>query len=195
MTRSTILVGVIALIILGGAVVLLSQNKATNQTQPLPSPVQDAQQTTPLSVSVNLTAQNNSGESGTATLTALEGGKTNVSLNLSGAPTDIAQPAHIHSGSCSNLGDVVYPLTSAMNDQSETTLDVDLEEGILNKLPLAVNVHKSNSEINIYYSCGDIGGSGAGPTVTENPTNSPTVSPNPSQTPDDRRRGADKPED
>ncbi len=185
MTKPIIIATVVGVIVLGTVAVLLLQ------------PRLDEQKTIPLSTSVSLVSQNNSGESGTAALVALEGGKTKVTLNLTGAPADIAQPAHIHNGSCANLGSVLYPLTPPVNGQSETILDVALTEGILNKLPLAVNVHKSESEINIYYACGDIGT--AAPLASPSPTNSPTVTVSPTNaptaTPDDRRRGADKPED
>ncbi|GEM_PF-3554380 len=202
MTKPIIIAAVIGFVVLGAGAVLLLQNRTPDQNQQqTEQPGQDKQVIAPLSTSVNLVSQNNSGESGVATLVALEGGKTKVTLNLTNAPANIAQPAHIHRGSCANLGEVLFPLTPPVNGQSETTLDVALAEGILNRLPLAVNVHKSESEINIYYACGDIGTTvplvspnpANSPTVTVNPTNTPTAFP--SQSPEDRRRGSDKPED
>lgn len=200
--KQLIIIGAVILIgALSIGLIAVSTNKPADQTpQQLTTPVPNDQNLTQPSIIVSLTAQNNSGEEGSATLVALEGGKTKVTLNLAGAPADIAQPAHIHSGSCANLGEVLYPLTSPVNGQSETTLNVALAEGILNRLPLSVNVHKSSSEVNIYYACGDIetaplpSPSPTGsPNVTMSPTNAPTSTP--LQTPGDRRRGADKPED
>ena len=51
------------------------------------------------SVSVKLSQQNKSKESGTAKLTP-EGDKTKVEVSLKGAPKGVSQPAHIHEGSC-----------------------------------------------------------------------------------------------
>lgn len=186
------------------------RQQAEIQAQTTVPPAQTAPTTpttTGLTVTVNLAAQNNSGESGTATLTEMEGGKTKVVLNLSGAPQGIVQPAHIHAGACPNPGAVVFPLTFPTNGQSETILDVSLRDGILGRLPLAVNVHKSASEANVYFSCGDIKNPSAPAPQTVAPSTGQQAAP-PAQvnddrqggggtfsTPTDRRRGADKPED
>jgi hypothetical protein len=106
------------------------------------------------SVTVELAAQNDSGESGTATLTP-EGDQTRVVLELSD-PTDPSQPAHIHAGTCANLDPApAYPLPNVEDGSSEATVDVALEE--LTGGEFAVNVHKSNEEASVYVACGDIG--------------------------------------
>lgn len=108
----------------------------------------------PKSATVTLSAQNSSGESGTATLKE-EDGKVKVTLDLMGAPAGVMQPAHVHMGSCANLGAVKYPLTFPTDGKSVTTLDVkwaDLKAG----LPLAINVHKSPAESTVYVACGDL---------------------------------------
>jgi len=105
-------------------------------------------------VTVTLNAQNNSGEKGSAVLSDVDG-KTKVTVNINGAPAGIAQPMHIHTGSCPTPGAVLYPLTSLMNGISETVIDVPLSK-ILSELPLAINVHKSAAEAKIFVSCGDI---------------------------------------
>ena len=105
-------------------------------------------------LTVNLMAQNNSGESGTAVLTE-KNGKTEVKLRLEGALKGVTQPAHIHSGSCSTLGAVKWPLTFPVNGKSETTLDISLDQ-LRAELPLAINVHKSAAEPAVYVSCGDL---------------------------------------
>ena len=104
---------------------------------------------------VNLQTQNNSGQSGTATLTAMDG-QTKVVLSVSGGPAEIAQPAHIHNKNCADIGGVLYPLTSVINGDSETILNVPLDT-ILSQLPLSINVHKSAQEASVYVACGDIG--------------------------------------
>ena len=83
---------------------------------------------------------------------------------------DGPHPAHIHSGSCDQLGDVVVPLTdvaSREGDQrgmgsghpvkgSHTNIEMSLDE-ILDG-GHAINVHLSAEEISTYIACGDISG-------------------------------------
>jgi hypothetical protein len=106
-------------------------------------------------VTIQINAQNSSGESGTATLTDLGNNQTKVVLNLTGAPAGVAQPAHIHNGTCATLDpNPRYPLTNVQNGQSETTINVSLAE-IMNG-NMAINVHKSATEASVYVSCGSI---------------------------------------
>lgn len=107
-------------------------------------------------MTVTLNAQNASGEMGTATLTDVNG-KTKVRLSLTGMPMGVPQPAHIHVGACPNPGAVKYPLTNVVNGTSETVLNLPLAQ-LQQKLPLAMNIHKSAAESKIYVACGDIGG-------------------------------------
>jgi hypothetical protein len=82
-----------------------------------------------------------------------------------------AHPAHIHSGTCAELGDVVIPLedvavpagathegTEAAHDVkvSQTHVDMPLQEIIDGEH--AINVHESAEAIDVYIACGDIGG-------------------------------------
>ena len=85
---------------------------------------------------------------------------------------DGPHPAHIHTGTCDELGDVVLPLeeladpaaggersgpaTAHAVKASETTVDLPLEEIVAGGH--AVNVHLSAEEIGTYIACGDIGG-------------------------------------
>lgn len=103
---------------------------------------------------VMLSAQGNSNESGVATLKETNG-QTTVSISLTGNTENVAQPAHIHAGVCPGVGAVVYPLNSVVNGQSTTMLDVSIAQ-LMQQLPLAVNVHKSNEEISTYTSCGSL---------------------------------------
>jgi len=139
-----------------------------------------AQSTNPANtgtVTVTMNAQNGSGESGTATLTEKDG-KLMVSLNLSNGTAE-PQPAHIHTGSCSNLDPKpTYPLTNVVNGKSDTTLDINM--ATLASGQYAVNVHKSAAEVSTYVSCGDIvnmamtSGSSSGGSTEESPGIPPT---------------------
>jgi hypothetical protein len=82
-----------------------------------------------------------------------------------------AHPAHIHSGTCAELGDVVFPLDDVMIPadaelegseaahpvkSSQIHIDVPLQELIDGDY--AINVHESAEAIDVYIACGDIGG-------------------------------------
>lgn len=93
-------------------------------------------------------------------------------------PVEGGRPAHIHVGSCPEVGDVVAPLNN-LTSPSGTTSDVGtpadmaMARGIpaeysWTNVPLAledilagehaINVHESNENIQTYIACGDIGG-------------------------------------
>jgi hypothetical protein len=104
------------------------------------------------SLTVKLAEQNNSKQTGTATVEE-ENGKIVVTLTLTGGAFTQPQPAHFHVGTCEKPGKVVYPLTEVKNGSSKTTLDVNL--GKLNdQTPLVLNVHKSDAELSVYTACG-----------------------------------------
>lgn len=107
-----------------------------------------------LTANVALSAQNNSGEAGTATLKETDG-KVVVSLSVTGERKGAIQPAHIHLGSCPNPGAIKYPLANVVDGKSETTLNVTMDQ-LRGELPLAVNVHKSVAQSKVYVSCGNL---------------------------------------
>jgi plastocyanin len=94
-----------------------------------------------------------------------------AALPARGQGADAPHPAHIHSGTCDNLGDIVAPLgdvteltagesfgaqTAILVKESET--DVPLPLGDILAAPHAINVHESAEAIQNYIACGDIGG-------------------------------------
>lgn len=98
-------------------------------------------------------AQNNSGENGTITLTAM-GDKTKVDVAIVGAPEG-AQPAHLHEGTCAKLDPKPkYGLSPVSDGVSSTVVDAPI--GKLTGGGLVVNVHKSASDLPTYVACGDI---------------------------------------
>ena len=102
-------------------------------------------------VTVQLGEQNKSGESGTATITQ-QGDKTQVVLEMKGAPSD-AQPAHIHDGSCASLDPKPrIPLQNVTNGKSTTTLSMPMSQVTKG----AINVHKSTTDLKTYVACGDL---------------------------------------
>lgn len=106
------------------------------------------------SVTVKLDAQNNSGQTGTATLFP-EGEKTRVVIELLNVPAGVAQPAHIHLGRCDNLDKAPkWPLEAVKNGSSVTVVAASLDAILKEKA--AINVHKSVAEVQTYVSCGNI---------------------------------------
>ena len=82
-----------------------------------------------------------------------------------------AHPAHIHAGSCAELGEVVFPLSDValpVGDMmgAEGGHPVEISDTNLPDVALqtildgahAVNVHLSADEIGTYIACGNIGG-------------------------------------
>ena len=107
-------------------------------------------------ISVRLEAQGNSGQTGTAILVP-EGDKTKVVMELSNVPAGVAQPAHIHRGSCDALDKAPkWSLKAVTDGRSVTVIPVPLSA--LLKERMAINVHKSAIETQIYVACGDIRG-------------------------------------
>ena len=101
-----------------------------------------------------LAAQNNSGETGTATLTKQADNQTKVVLSVAGAPAS-AQPVHIHKGTCSSLDPKpAFPLSPLVNGRSESVVNASLDE--LTKGGYAINGHKSAQEVSTYVFCGNL---------------------------------------
>lgn len=105
-------------------------------------------------VTVTLAEQNDSGVSGTATLTETATG-VDVMLDLDGTPADGVHPAHIHTGACPDPGGVAEALTSVEDGTSSTSIAgaklSDFTDG-----DHAINVHLSADEMATYVACGDI---------------------------------------
>lgn len=151
-----ILAGGAFLILLFSMYMMGENNRAALNSQDK-VPQQGADQMMPKGseeMTVALSPQGNSNESGIATLRETNGTVT-VSLNVTGSPGNVAQPAHIHAGTCPGVGAISYPLNSAVNGRSTTVLNTSLAQ-LIQQLPLVVNVHKSNAEISTYTTCGSL---------------------------------------
>jgi hypothetical protein len=102
---------------------------------------------------ITISSLNNSYQEGRAVLSN-QNGKAQVLVKIN-SWFDLMQPLYIHEGTCQSLGPVKYPLTPLSRDVSITVLDVSLEE-LMNQEPLAISLHKSESEIDIYFACGEL---------------------------------------
>lgn len=105
-------------------------------------------------LTVELEEQGGSGITGTATITPTDTDRFDVSIELDGAG-DGPQPAHIHPGTCATLDPTPkYPLTSVEDGRSETSVDASPLELVSEEL--AINIHKSEAEADVYVACGDL---------------------------------------
>lgn len=129
-----------------------TQNGSTQNPDQASSPQPTDNQPAFNLIKLDILAQNNSGESGSATIFDVNG-KAKIIITLAGAPAKSVQPAHVHFGSCAQLGGVRYPLTDVGNGVFVTMLPVSLAEFV--SQPFAINAHKSASEIGVYVACGD----------------------------------------
>jgi hypothetical protein len=121
------------------------------------SAIETATEAAPQSIEVELDEVNASGQSGTATLSPNDDGTLNVTIDLSGG-TDEPQPAHIHEGSCPDVGEVVAALNDVVEGTS-TSENVDFSLDDLTDAEsagFAINVHKSAAAIDDYVACGDL---------------------------------------
>lgn len=108
-------------------------------------------------VTVELQEQNDSGRSGRAMLTP-EGEQTRVVLDLDNPPS-VAQPVHIHDGTCDELDPTPrYPLENLTDGTSETVVDVPLSD--LQGGEFAINAHASEEDAGTYVACGEVGEEG-----------------------------------
>jgi hypothetical protein len=102
-----------------------------------------------------LREQGGSGIEGIATLLSPEGRPLVVQIQLLGG-LDVPYPAHIHEGTCAELGDVAFPLELIEGGSSETRIpDLTLQQ-LQTEGTYAINVHASEEDIETYVACVDI---------------------------------------
>ncbi len=105
-------------------------------------------------LTVPLAQLNASGITGTAKLSEANG-KTTVVVDVTGAPSGVAMPSHIHEGTCANLNPLPkYPLIDIVDGHSETVVDTTISALLASQF--AINVHKSATDIKVYVACGDL---------------------------------------
>lgn len=104
-------------------------------------------------LTVQLAEQNGSGQSGTAMFTPLDGGRTRIVIELT-SPQEAPQPAHVHRGSCDDLGPPVVALTDVEDGRSATNAEIPLRK--LETGDLVIHAHKSEAEYDISVACAPI---------------------------------------
>lgn len=104
-------------------------------------------------LSLELTEENGSGQSGTAFISPVDSERARIVMEVD-HPPDVSQPAHVHPGPCGNLGDPVAALESLVDGRSETIVPMSLAE--LQRGGLVVHAHKSEAEFEISVACAAI---------------------------------------
>ena len=104
-------------------------------------------------LTLTLAEQAGSGQSGTATLTADGDERTRIVVELS-SPPGPAQPSHVHSGTCDDIGAIVAPLVSVEGGNAESVVPMSLKE--LRRGDLIVHAHKSEAESKVSVACAEI---------------------------------------
>jgi hypothetical protein len=119
----------------------------------------------PQQVTVVMNAQNNSGQSGVATLTDL-GGTTRVVIRIRPSEFGEKQPAHLHNGRCGEIGPrqdlsargktIGLPsLAPSDGGDGASSADVDLTMKEITNGDWVINVHDA-LDFSLYVSCGNI---------------------------------------
>ena len=105
-------------------------------------------------VTVQLNGLHYGHEGGTAELTQQVDG-VRIVMNLTGAPHNVPQPTHIHTGTCAKNTATNFALHNLVNGRSDTVLrGITLTE--LTSGKYLINVHESTDNLRNYVSCGAI---------------------------------------
>ena len=104
-------------------------------------------------LTLELVEQNESNQSGAAMFERLDDGGTLIVLELTNPP-DVSQPAHVHFGTCDDLGDPLVPLTAVEDGRSETETQTSLER--LQGGDLVIHAHKSDAEYEVSVACAPV---------------------------------------
>ena len=101
-------------------------------------------------------AQEDSGVSGSV-LIADYGGRSVVTLTLSGTPDGGTHPAELRVGNCGEEGEVVLPLENVNGDTGLSTTVTDVSFDDITEADHALNVYLSPDETQSAVSCGEVG--------------------------------------
>jgi hypothetical protein len=102
-------------------------------------------------VTLQLRELNASGVTGSVTLMPATGDRTRVEVTVDSAGHP-SMPAHIHPGTCDQLTpQPKYPLENVQDGQSTTDVPVPLAELLADEV--ALNLHASNEQMDVYTAC------------------------------------------
>lgn len=105
-----------------------------------------------LEIEIHLSESSGEYQTGMARLTA-QGDETLVVVEL--VPSEpVAQPIHIHDGTCMEVGPVIHVLENVIDGMSETVVPEAL--GQIANGSTVINAHLSFADISTYTACGGI---------------------------------------
>jgi hypothetical protein len=106
-------------------------------------------------VSVKLSAVGGSGQSGRAILRQL-GPQVVVSATIANESPYVIEPSHIHKGSCGSNGPILRGLGMVARGVLGTTLISGFTIAQLHAMHASIVIHKSEKEMGVIVSCGNI---------------------------------------
>lgn len=107
------------------------------------------------SIDINMGAMNGSKQDGSARIVA-QGTGVVVTVKVNNEPKGASEPSHIHQGTCKNLNPAPWkPLKNVIGGTAVTTV-AGVTIADLKKAHYAINVHKSDTDLKTYVSCGDL---------------------------------------
>lgn len=118
-------------------------------SRPSKAPAENPPETTIFS----LREQENSGERGTAYLIPQADGTTKVSVELTAAAQILERKAHLHTGTCEQLGDIVYSLNELIDGKSDTIVNARAAQ-LTGEPRLVLAAHKGKAMTKI--ACGAV---------------------------------------
>jgi|APSaa5957512535_1039671.scaffolds.fasta_scaffold37931_2 hypothetical protein len=118
---------------------------------PTPTPVVTNQNGL-TTIVVNLAPTEGEGQTGTATFVS-DGSTTTVEIEVK-PPAAEAQPIHVHTGVCTDVGTVRHALQNIVKGMSVTIIDQSIAE--ITEGGALVNVHASYTESSNYTACGQL---------------------------------------
>lgn len=156
-SKAVLILLVVAAVVFGVAVWV---NRSELNITPLGSIENESASVTPGSartLTIPLVSQTADGQTGTATLTEVDGG-THIELQLSAGPVvGVGQPAYVISGTCLAGGEVIYSLPLVADGLSTGIIDSDFA-ALGNRGSLAINIRRSPADNQIVTACGEVVG-------------------------------------
>ena len=161
-----------------------ARQDTTTYPAPTPTPTDTARTDTTQALPTDTTAQTGAGTRWTATLSptpsamtdttagggrvsgsvtvtpGMGGNSTNAEITVSGLAAGNTYPWHVHSGSCSTGGPIVgppdayTPLSVSMGGSADAKATIPVATPASGQFH--VNVHKSQTEMNVIIACGDL---------------------------------------
>ncbi|MBN4064208.1 hypothetical protein JYU04_00560 [Dehalococcoides mccartyi] len=101
---------------------------------------------------IHLSPTEGEGQTGTATFIS-DSQTTTIEISIVPTASD-AQPIHIHTGACVDVGPVLHALENVVRGSSTTIINLPINE-ILQHGAL-VNVHASYTNASTYTACGEL---------------------------------------